>query len=348
MHITLSNRARRQVQLAAFGATALITTLAIASPAGAAGTSTSVTATQRITVTSAVSCSESGIPSVIDFSYDDHVDGHVPQTVHEELIEGATDVDDGLYHETVVWTRDDLYQENGDYFNTVTYPQGGATLNPTGRYTYIVTITYDDGVTQTQSTTVDVATAQCPDPPSTTTPAPPPPTQAPSPDRFVLKSHNYACGAGGSGAHVQWDYIDVPDGHVATAYLTELAERGELIESYPGGTGEGLDGETQTFGVPSDFFTLPTLKATTYTLTLTITYEDGVTEKHIETLDLADLCDGRVNGAGGTTATTTTVPGGTLPATGSGNVTWVIGSLAGLLTTAGAALFAGARRARVD
>ena len=73
-------------------------------------------------------------------------------------------------------------------------------------------------------------------------------------------------------------------------------------------------------------------------------------------LHQADLCNGVVNGrtasAPTTTptalSTTTTVPSGTLPETGSSNLTWSIGAVAGLLTTAGAALFAGVRRSRND
>ena len=87
------------------------------------------------------SCDDNGIPFTISFYYDELADGHVPQAVHEELVEGST----------VVWTRDDLYQEFGNYFNVASYPQGGAALSQTSIVTYSVTITYDDGVTQKRS-----------------------------------------------------------------------------------------------------------------------------------------------------------------------------------------------------
>lgn len=93
---------------------------------------------------------------------------------------------------------------------------------------------------------------------------------------------------------------------------------------------------------------MPKLEAAAYTLDVTLTFEDGVTERHIETFHLDSLCNGRVNGVSGTIAPPTTAPGGTLPATGSSNLTWIIGSLAGLIMTAGAVLFAGTRRTQTD
>ena len=156
----LSSRSRPLGTFVSAVVTILIATLTIAGTAGAAGTSTSGTEPPRITITHTFTCNDSGVPYIIELFYDDLADGHVPQAVHEELVEGST----------VVRTRDDLYQEYGNYFNTMRYPQGGTPLNPTSVFTYSVTITYDDGVTQTQFTTVDVATAQCPAPPTTAPP----------------------------------------------------------------------------------------------------------------------------------------------------------------------------------
>ncbi len=152
----LSSRARTLGRLAAAVVTTVVATLAIAGAADAAGTTTSSAEPPRIEISSVPSCDNNGIPFTISFSYDDLADGHVPQAVHEELVEGST----------VVWTRDDLYQEFGNYFNVASYPPGGAALNQTAIVTYSVTITYDDGVTQTQSTTLDVATARCVAPPA--------------------------------------------------------------------------------------------------------------------------------------------------------------------------------------
>jgi len=166
----LSSRARTLGRFAAAVVPTVVATLAIAGAADAAGTSTSSAEPPRIEITHTFTCNDSGVPYIIELFYDDLADGHVPQAVHEELVEGST----------VVRTRDDLYQEYGNYFNAMLYPQGGTPLNPMSVFTYSVTITYDDGVTQTQSTTVDVASAQClappPITPTTTTPAPGAPT----------------------------------------------------------------------------------------------------------------------------------------------------------------------------
>ncbi|MDQ3544238.1 MAG: hypothetical protein M3431_10325 [Actinomycetota bacterium] len=73
-----------------------------------------------------------------------------------------------------------------------------------------------------------------------------------------------------------------------------------------------------------------------------------LTQTQSTTLDVATArCVAPTPTTPTTPTTTTSTSGGTLPATGGG-LTWVIGAIAGLVTTPGAALFAGTRRSRVD
>jgi hypothetical protein len=343
MNITAhSARARILGLFAAAGVSVLVGTITLA---GSAGASVGVagTAAPRITVVADATCSADGTPTALVVSYDDHVDGHVPQTIHEELRDGST----------VVWTADgDLHQENGDYFNRRTFSSANPPFNPAGAYFYDVTITYDDGATQTQGAAIDVAD-EC----ARSTPAPPSTVPAAT-DRFVLRTNDYDCGNSGTAAFVEWTLTEVPDGHYVTANSYDLLEDGQVVD-HKGASGfgdPGLDSLSDSVRVPANFFDVVRLEAASYTLSVTNTYEDGQSDQHIETLNLADLCSGVVNGrtasAPSTTptslSTTTTVPGGTLPETGNSNLTWSIGAVAGLLTTAGAALFAGVRRSRND
>jgi LPXTG-motif cell wall-anchored protein len=219
-------------------------------------------------------------------------------------------------------------------------------------------MTHDDGVTQTQSTAVDLA-AQCTGIPPTiavpTTVAP-----ASEPDRFILGLSASDCGTANGGAFVRWDYIDYADGHYAARVDIDVLKDGAPFRNLRVAQPDpASDGAETDFDLPSGVFDLHRLEVASYSLSLTVTYEDGATDQHVETFNLGEICNGRVNGQTATTvpapttpptsgSTTTTVPSGTLPETGSSDLTWSIGAVAGLLTTAGAALFAGVRRSRND
>jgi LPXTG-motif cell wall-anchored protein len=340
----LSSRARITGLVAAAG----LATLVAAGSANAADTNTSGADVPRLELSSEIWCYQGDLGSVT-FYYDDLADGHVPQQVHEEVSDGSG----------VVWTRDDLYQEFGNYFNTevFSFVGGTAPFDRNVSLTYTVTMTYDDGVTQTQSTAIDLA-PEC----TGTTPTTAPTTVAPAePDRFGLWASGFWCGGEGTDAYVSWHYTDYPDGHYAAQIELDLLKNGAAIDRRavinPDPTSDGAETD---FTFPSDLFSVRTIEVASYSLAITVTYEDGATDKHVETFDLDQICDGRVNGQTAATvpatttgpsdpgATTTTVPRGTLPETGSSNLTWVIGAVAGLLTTAGAALFAGVRRSRND
>lgn len=228
---------------------------------------------------------------------------------------------------------------------------------------YSVTMTYDDGVTQTHRAAVDLA-GEC-----TGAPSSPAPTTAPTPvpDRFLLVGGSQ-CGTPAGGAFVAWNYHDVGDGHYAERFDVDLLRNSVVVEHHTVDGGDPTsDGAMTTFdirpGGPADqvedpWFDRLTLEPASYSLSITVTYEDGATDQHIVTIDLDAECGGVVNRRTDTTVpataaptapgSTTTVPGGTLPATGSSDLTQGIGAVAGLLTTAGVALFAGIRRSRID
>ena len=346
MSITLSNRARRQLRLTVLGASALIST-ALASTVelagGVAGASTSGAEAPRAELSVEVQCPGNGLGLGFWVSYDDLADGHVPQSILEEVSTGSA----------VVWSRDDLYQENGNYFGLPEFFPD-ETYDAALTYTYSVRITYDDGVTQTNSTTVNAAADCAATPPTTAPPTTAPTTTAPAPagDRFVLRTESYGCGAaGGELASLSWRYQDVPDGHYDVRFDFDLMKNSVVIDHETITTGSiANDGLTAFTEYASDRFPGGPLEPASYSLSITITYEDGVTEKHIETFNLASLCDGRVNGASGATAPTTTTPSGSgsLPATGASSMTWAIGALAWLSLAAGALLLTGTGRSRID
>jgi hypothetical protein len=346
----LSSRARITGLVAAAGVTALMSLLAATGSADAGGA-------DRMTVTATATCNVDGTPRGVDLYYDDHADGHVPQSIEELVLRGSPE---GGVEE---WTGGGLYQEDGNYFNRRSFSDLGVAIDPSATYTYWVTISYDDGVTQTGSALIDLAGACAP--------APAPPT--PEPDRFQLIEGLYGCGTSNGGAFVEWSYGDYPDGHYAANFSLDLLRNGTVIEHHTTSGGDPTsDGAVTGFDVRPDgnpgaaldpFFDQVPLQPASYSLSITVTYEDGATDTHIVTFNLDDRCDGLVNGRTATVptttvaptpapsspgTTTTTVPGGTLPETGSSSLTWVIGAVAGLLTTAGAALFAGVRRSRND
>jgi LPXTG-motif cell wall-anchored protein len=346
----LSSRARITGLVVAAGVTALV---AAGSAASAAG-DPAATEPPRALVWSNPICA-GPTATGIHIAYDDYVDGHRPTAVHEELTSGSA----------VLWAADELHQVNGDYFNEHEYPgSSGATFDGAASYTYTVTITYDDGLVQSNANTLSPG-AIC-ELDSQTTTAPPP---APEPDRFQLAQGLYGCGTSNGGAFVEWSYGDYPDGHYAANFSLDLLKDGAVIEHHTTNGGDPTsDGAVTSFDVRygdnpgaafDPFFDQVTLQPASYSLSITVTYEDGATDKHIVTINLDDRCNGRVNGRSATavaavttppnpgSATTTTLPDGTLPETGSSNLTWVIGAVAGLLTTAGA-LFAGVRRSRND
>jgi hypothetical protein len=340
MNTSLLSRARTA---GIFAATALVTTLAVAGPARAGGA-------DRITVTSTAICSANGTVQGVDLFYDDHVDGHVPLSVDELVLRGSSE---GGIEE---WSGGGLYQEDGNYFNRRSFAELGIEIDQGATYTYWVTISYDDGVTQTGSALIDLATACAAAPPTTSAPQP-----EPAPDRFGLWASGFWCGGQGSDAHLSWHYADYPDGHYAARVDIDVLKNGAPYRNlHVAQPDPSSDGAETDFALPSGVFgDVEPLEVASYSLTVTITYEDGATDTHIETFDLDQICDGRVNGQTASTmpattapsspdATTPTVPGGTLPETGSSNLTWVIGAVGGLLTTAGAALVAGVRRPRTD
>jgi LPXTG-motif cell wall-anchored protein len=336
----LSSRARITGLVAAAGVTALTGLLAVAGSAGARSAASADG--PRITVTSSVVCS-GGDPVGIDFAYDDHVDGHVPLVVEERIFDGSGEV----------FFRSELHQVNGDYFNSVHFPGPGVTLKPTALYTYQVMISYDDGAFEIQPTEVNLSTA-C----AGTSPTAPPAPQ-PEPDRFALEQNGFFCGGPGERASVAWHYQDFPDGHYAARADLQVLKNSVLIDQLEVQAPDpSSDGAATELVIPEGNLSDAPLEVASYSLSMTVTYEDGATDKHIETFDLNDLCNGVVNGRTLTppsttapdeaSATTTTVPTGTLPETGASESTWMIGAVAGLLTTAGAALFAGVRRSRND
>lgn len=342
----LFSRARITGLMAAAGLTALIGSLAVTGSAGA-GSAPGSTEGPRITVTNSVVCS-GGNPVGIDFAYDDHVDGHVPQYVEERIFDGAGEV----------FFRSELHQVNGDYFNSVHFPGPGDTLKPSALYTYQVMITYDDGETEWQPTEVDLSSA-CANTPTPTSP----PAPQPEPDRFGLQQNGYFCGERGEPAFVVWHYQDYPDGHYAARSTLQVLKNGVLIDQLEVQAPDpSSDGAADELVIPEGNLSNAPLEVASYSLSMTVTYEDGATDKHIETFDLNDLCNGVVNGRtatppsttapattvpAGTATTTTTVPTGTLPETGASESTWIVGAIAGLLMTAGAVLFAGTRRSRI-
>jgi hypothetical protein len=175
--IALLSRARIRGTFAAAGVATLVSILAIAGSAGGSGSLVSGADESRITVTGEAYCNDD-MAVGITFAYDDHVDGHVPTAVHEQISD----------HTGVRWTRDELHQQDGDYFNTYFYPESGNEsqwIEANATYTYTVTITYDDGVSQSVEASVDL-TNSCPAaPPATTQPpastaAPPETTQSPA------------------------------------------------------------------------------------------------------------------------------------------------------------------------
>jgi LPXTG-motif cell wall-anchored protein len=87
--------------------------------------------------------------------------------------------------------------------------------------------------------------------------------------------------------------------------------------------------------VPGHFFNVDRLEATTYTLTLRITYDDGVVVSDSASYDVAALCD--IRGP-----VTPTNPSGQLPQTGSS--TSGIVALGAALAAAGGVLVVGSRR----
>jgi hypothetical protein len=215
-----------------------------------------------------------------------------------------------------VWTRDDLYQEHGNYFNLEVFSFAGGTapFDRNATVTYTITMTYDDGVTQSQSAAVDLA-AECTGTPPTT-------ARPPSdPDRFRLTEGLYGCGTSNGGAFLEWGYGDYPDGHHAAGFEIDLLRNGDVVEHHTTRGGDPpSDGASTTFDVRpagnpgaalDPFFDQVTLQPASYSLSITVTYEDGATDKHIETFNLADLCDGVVNGRDATppaTSPVTTTP----------------------------------------
>jgi len=269
MTTPLLSRARRLGTFAAAGMTTLITTLAVGGAAAGATSPAQTAEPPRITVGATTSCS-GGVPFSLDLFYDDHVDGHVPQAIHEELVEGST----------VVRTRDELSQENGDYYNTMSYPAGAGTLNLTAVYTYSVTITYDDGVTQTQAATLDMATAPCP--------APPPVTPVLTPPRTTMSSSVVTCPTASVAGAVRFAYDDHVDGHAPVSVHEELSDPSGLLWS--------IDDVHQVNG---DYFNrrdfpataaVPISATSQFVYQVTIAYDDGVIQTNSATLNVGVSC----------------------------------------------------------
>lgn len=158
--ISLSSRVRTLCRFAAASVTTLVATLAIAGSAGAQGHGASTADAPRASLSASPSCDADGTATAFDASYDDHTDGHVPQAVHQELAIGGR----------VVSYSDALEQVDGDYFGTshfsaADFPHFG----PDTTYVYRVTITYDDGVSQTNTLEFN-PNALCAGAPTTTVP----------------------------------------------------------------------------------------------------------------------------------------------------------------------------------
>jgi hypothetical protein len=324
--IALSSRARTAGIYAAAGITALVGTLAVAGSAGASGPLAATADAARVTVSGEAYCNDD-MPVGIIFAYDDLVDGHRPISVHENITD----------HTGVRWTRDELHQEDGDYFNTFFYPESANEsqwIEPNATYTYSVTITYDDGVTQTTAVEVDLADACGGTAPSVPT------APADHTPRFE-QSIRAICGSNGAATGIEVAYDDLVDGHVPQTVHEDLDAGGAIVWS-----------SNELHQVNGDYFNRRQLSAgsglatfdpnLSYGYTLIISYDDGA--ERIETVWITPST--ACAAAPPTTSPATTVPGGTLPETGTSDITWIVGAVGGLFLTAGTALFAGTRRTR--
>lgn len=154
----LSSRSRPLGTFVSAVVTTLIATLTIAGTAGAQGREASTADAPRASLAADPSCDADGTATAFDASYDDHTDGHVPQTILQELAIGAN----------VVWSSVALEQVDGDYFGTSHFSDADLpAFRPDVTYVYRVTIAYDDGVSQTNTLEIN-PNALCAATPATT------------------------------------------------------------------------------------------------------------------------------------------------------------------------------------
>jgi len=223
---------------------------------------------------------------ILSTGYDDHVDGHRPVAINESVTGSAGEI----------WSHNELNQVQGDYYNARNIDvTDHADEAP---FTYTVTITYDDGVSETRS--VQPIAETCGD------------VVAPIPDsqRFDVKAADYSCPASGA-TFIAFIVMDRADGHIISGAEVTLTENGTTTFAIPV-EATGLSSVTsdvigQSLPFPLVDVEPSTLQLVPYTLTITATYEDGVSETHARTIDLGALC--------GAAASPDSPVAGTLPAT---------------------------------
>jgi hypothetical protein len=131
-------------------------------------------------------------------------------------------------------------------------------------------------------------------------------------------------------------YQDVTDGHTPQTFHATLYENDTDVysddQTLVGFTEPGVDDGDLRWTFASDDVGIAF--ENTYTFELTVTFDDGVAEE-LETIF-------RPGDAVCVPGSPTSGPPSTLPETGNGPATWLIGVLAGLLLAAGSVLVAGA------
>jgi hypothetical protein len=235
----------------------------------------------RFSLSSSLADCPSGL--LLSVAYDDHVDGHRPVAVNEQLAGSSG----------VFWERNELNQVAGDYYGVFAMYLTGQE----GPYTYTVTISYDDGATETLSTQVT-------DGPCDTNALP-----VPAGQRFEIKQIGYGCPD--NAASVEFALFDADDGHVAEQASMSLAEEGGQTYTFVQVLPPGFDARFVSVPFPRLGQPPAELRVTTYTLTMTVTYDDGVEESHSRSVDLAALCGAGTAGS----ETPSSVPTDQLPVT---------------------------------
>jgi LPXTG-motif cell wall-anchored protein len=272
----------------------------------------------------------------ISVGYDDLVDGHRPVGVIERLADQSGEL----------WSSTEVRQVNGDYFNVHNFP-ATAVIPITGVsvFTYSLSITYDDGVTQTQAVSLSVADVCGSGSPTTTVPpTTAPPTTAPAERRFDFGWDGF-CLPDSGGSAIWYDYLDANDGHVPVEYHFQLLAGDAVVYNQSGPHGlPSEDWQGARWEIPGDFG-VDRVEATTYTLVLWVKYDDGVVVSARAPFEVRGDCQGDdpATTPPSSSPTTTTVPSGQLPQTGS-STTGPVVAVGALLSAAGAALVLGSRR----
>jgi LPXTG-motif cell wall-anchored protein len=281
------------------------------------------------------SCPESATSvGRISVSYDDLVDGHRPVGVIERLADQSGQL----------WSSTELNQVDGDYFNDHEFEwPTEIPLTSSSVFTYSLSITYDDGVTEDQSVRLAIADQCATGSPPTTAP----PTSAPAAPRFELSKTAARCSGGLQSASIEFLFVDTVDQHVGVEHFYQLTAGGRVVGEIGGESTSATDGLKDRWTEPNGIFDLDRLEATTYTLTVWIKYEDGVVVSDSAAYDVAALCDGDPASTPPASSPTTappaaTRPSGQLPQTGSS--TGIVVALGVLLSTAGAIIVLGSRR----